>query len=634
MDLPTTRYSNPGYEPAPEVKKVETSDEKVKNTSKLEKISVFIFITTILLAPLVFIPSVYAPLEVVKIAVISMGVLVSCLLYVIDSIKRRTLVLPRYALSYTAIALVISIIISTFLSTSPTKSFLGQGFEVGTASFIFLMFLSAYFLSRLVVKNKERILTVYAAILVAFTLLALFHIVRILGGADFMTLGILPNLASTIVGKWFDLSILSGLVVLLSFFGIKFLPLGKGLKWLLYILLIVSGFLVFATNFTIVWTSLVLILLAIGIYEFVSRPAMGTGLKKIWSKISIFTLIVLIIAIIGMWKGNGIASSLVSLVKLDQTEIVLPWQLTLDVASNTFKERPLFGSGPNRFDTQFFRFKPFELNQTPFFNTEFTKAFGTLPTFAITQGLVGMILWILFLIFFVRDGVRALKRANDPTKKFFITSSFFIASFLWFVNIIYIPSHVIIFFTFIFTGLFVGLLIEEGVLKEKEVGIIPGSRMRKYAPAVLSIIALVLILWPATYLKKIISIYHFQGGIKQLNVLKNTENAEMKFAKALSWSKSDIYYQALAEIDILKINSLVQQIEADLAKNPESTPDQTKVAEIGKLMEEALKNTRNAIAFDPYDYYNYISEARVSEMGAALKIKNAYENAQNAYANS
>ncbi len=624
MDIPTTHIEQSNGQ---EVKNSETKipiNSGKKN--RFENISSYIFLACVFLAPLVFAPSLYTPLDFVKTLVLSVLILLSAIAYSMSTLKNRTVAKPRLALAYASLGIVASVLLSSLLSSQFSKSFLGQGFEIGTASFIFLMFLSMFVVSRVVMKDKEMIFKIYTAVLASFIIAVLFHIIRLFGGADFLTLGFLSNLTSTMVGKWYDLALFAAVASLLSFLGMKFLPMGRNLKKILCIALIISGAVLVVVNFTPAWYALALILLCVGIYEYKAKTRTNPALKSVFSRISISTLILLIIAVACAWKGTTIAAPIAKSLQIEYGEVTLPWQLTLDVASNTLKESPLFGAGPNRFGSQYLRFKPFEVNQTPFWNFEFANGFGTLPTFIVTQGLVGLILWVLFLVFFVRDGIRVLRKVSDPLKTFFATSSFFIASFLWVINLIYTPSHAIIFLTFVFTGIFMSSVLDEGFGSQKL------WDNKRLAPIVSSIILVILIVWLGALIKNSVAGSLFQSGIKELNMNKSISMAETDFKKALLWDTSDIYYQALSEVNILKVNTLIQELQAEAAKNPSVQADPKKIEQIGALTNEAVGYTRSAEKLDPLNHYNYLSEARISEVAASLKIPNAYENAKNSYA--
>lgn len=630
MDLPTTHYDRPGT--APEVKAAAAQPEvKAGGESRLTKAALYLFLISVFLAPLIFIPSLYAPIEVVKMVLLSTTILVAALLYAIDSFRKKTFTVPRNALGYVSIALILSVIVSSFAGGNFLKSFMGQGFEVGTGSFLLLMFLAAYLASRLVIKDRDSVFKIYSAIFISFVVLALFHIARLLGGADFLSFGVLQAVTSTLIGRWYDFAILTAVIGILSLLGIKFLSLRGGLKRLLVVALILSGAFLFIINSAFIWGVVAILAAVIGIYEYAIATPKAQGNRGVFSRVSILSLVIVVLAVVCAWKGNVIAAPLVKSLKAEYGELVLPWQLTLDITAGTLKEAPLFGAGPNRFISQYLRFKPLEINQSPFWNSEFTNSFGFLPTSVVTQGAVGAILWILFLILFVREGVRALSRTTDPLKRFFFASSFFSALFLWIINIVYVPSHAIIFLTFVLSGIFVALLVSEGIIAEKKIQLGGSGRLGRLAPLVSSVAIILLVVWLGAYVKKSVAIAYFQKGIKELNVSKSSDAAQAKFMKALAWSPSDVYYQALSEINILKINALSQEIQAEMTKNQSSTPDQAKIDKIIALITEAVKYTQEAEKIDPNNHYNYLAEARISEIGASLKIPNAYENAMNAY---
>lgn len=56
--------------------------------NKLEKISFIVFLIAIILVPLVFLPTSYAPLDMSKTVVISFGVLISSILYFVSAFKQ------------------------------------------------------------------------------------------------------------------------------------------------------------------------------------------------------------------------------------------------------------------------------------------------------------------------------------------------------------------------------------------------------------------------------------------------------------------------------------------------------------------------------------------------------------------
>jgi tetratricopeptide (TPR) repeat protein len=106
--------------------------------------------------------------------------------------------------------------------------------------------------------------------------------------------------------------------------------------------------------------------------------------------------------------------------------------------------------------------------------------------------------------------------------------------------------------------------------------------------------------------------------------------ADVKFAKALMFDSSDIYWQARAEAGMGKVSKLVNTAPAvRTASSTEALANQ-----ITDTIIKSLSYSRKAVSADPYNYYNHISEARVLEVATSLKMKDAYQNTLVAYNNA
>ncbi len=602
-----------------------------RSEGKLEKISFIILLLTIFISPIIFFRTSFTTFESIKVMVIAFGVLISSLLYVISLFKKNTISIPKNSLIVTSVLISISAIISAFLSTNPQKSFIGQGFEMGTVSFLILMFLVLFFVSRIASKNSERMMYVYSSIVGSFILLAIFHIVRLFVYPTFLSFGILTSPVATLIGSWSELGIFSGLVFILMFFAIQLLNTKKSFKALLYVLLVLSGFLALIVNWTIVWAVISLVLLAYGIYNFIQTKNEKTGFSKFISKISIFTLIILIISTVFAFKGEKISKSFITSFGIEQREIPLPWQLTLDVAADTIKNKPLFGAGPNRFVNEYLQNKPIVINQTDFWSNEFGTGYSWIFSTVVTQGLVGAILWIIFFVLFIGSGIKSIRSLNRNSPTAFVTIvSFFSAAFLWAICFVYNPSYILFFLTFVMTGLFVSTLVSN----EKLI-VVDRSRSGGTFSIIIIISIVLLSLWTLVYVKKSVATGYFRAGISALN--SNNEQAMNNtfsyFKKALSWDRFDSYYQVISELDLIKINSLAKELQEQYTKDPKNT-DPEKEKMINTLIAEAASSTLSAISIDPTNYYNHIGNARINELAATFKFDKAYENAKAAYENA
>jgi tetratricopeptide (TPR) repeat protein len=434
---------------------------------------------------------------------------------------------------------------------------------------------------------------------------------------------VFTSTTSTLLGKWYDLGIYAGLIFLLTFFTLNILNKKGIIKVSMWILFIISAFFLLIINSTMIWSMIAIVLLGYSFYFYSNKEGNGAGVGRFFSRVSIATTILLIISIVLALQGN-IASPLVKSLNLSNFEISLPWQLALDVTTDTIKQKPLFGAGPNRFTSEFLLNKPQILNPSDFWNIEFSTGFGFIPSFIVTQGMVGIVLWILFLLFFVALGAKTLKQKYELGKNYPAVSSFFISSFLWLVLIVYNPSHVMLFITFIMTGIFIAIACSEKI--------VPIKNYSKLMIIIASIMIIVSVIWAFVYVKKTVAFAYFQSGISILRTDQagDIDKIENSFKNALKWDESDIYYQALSELTILKINDLAQKIQA----MDQKSVDQEMVKQVGIYIEEAVAYTNKAIEIDPTNYYNHVSLARISEIAFSLKITNAFENAKMAYTNA
>jgi len=265
--------------------------------NKLEKISFLILLITIILSPLIFITTNYSSIDSIKSETIIFGLLISLLLYSISLFKTKVIFIPKSPLIITGFLVIISTIISTVLSSNIQKSLFGQGFEIYTASFIILMFLTSLLIVQFVYKNKDRVLYIYGSFVFSFIILMFFHIARLFS-SSFLSFGVFNSTISTLIGKWTDLGILSGFIFLLSFFAIRTFNLNKKTRLLSFILLIISFFFLLIINSSIIWFIVSLVLITYGISEYIKKEVLGTGIKKILSKIPYITLSLFIISFV------------------------------------------------------------------------------------------------------------------------------------------------------------------------------------------------------------------------------------------------------------------------------------------------------------------------------------------------
>jgi tetratricopeptide (TPR) repeat protein len=608
--------------------------------SRLENLAYFLLILTVIISPLIFVSSKFVPIELAKSVFITFGVLVTAIVLAVSIFKNKIVAIPRHSISIFSILILASVFLSTLFSSNISKSLFGQGFESGTASFIFILFLSALATINLTYKNKDRFFYIYGAIIASFGLLAVFHISRFIFGSDTLSLGILPYSTSTILGKWGDLAILSGLVSLISYSTIRVLNISKLYKGILFGIMAIAIALIMLVNYKVILGVLSIVFLFIVAYEYYISEVNVKSVSSIIKNTPWMAVIITLVFVLGFVGSVPVLSKLQTKLNILPTEVSLPWQMTLDITSKTIIESPILGSGPNRFAGQYLKYKPFnDVNPTNLWSAEFNSGFGLIPTYVVTQGILGLIVWILFLTSFIRTGYSSLIEKSNGQSKYFTTSAFFSSVFLWLVCLVYVPSHVVLLLTFVMSGVFVASLVNSGHLKLVNIHDNNGKFVRRVLSTGISIFLLLLVVWVVLFGMKIVGLSYFHRGVKILDTkdsatgLIDIDKAKASFEKAVMLDKSDSYYQALSEVNIIGISSLSRQLQSN-SSNGNSKDNEAILKQISDLVTQAVDYSRKAIAIDSTDHYNYLAEARISEVALSLKVENAYENAKSAYASA
>lgn len=592
-----------------------------------EKVSFYAFITALILSPLVFWPSPYFSLDLTKTIVIALGVLVSAICLGLRFFKERKLTLPPKGLFWTGTLLVISLLVSALVSIHVGKSLFGQGFEVATASFIILTFLAGLVVFDLVVRQSVRSILFYASIVSVYIILFVFQLLRLIFGPSFVNLSILNSTAATIFGTWTSFGLYSAVVSIVTLVALMVLPLSRRLK-IFYGILSVAGFLVvFVVGNSGVWFGLALVFLGFTVFMSLAKSKTDPG-SSFFRKITWFPAIVFLLTVILAWRGTAWSTPVINSLRVANPELTLPWQMTVDVVSNSIKNYPVFGIGPNNFSKAYLAYKPDGINQTDAWAVEFSNGFSLILTLVAGQGLVGAVLWVIFFVFLGIVGTKALRNLpTDPIQRFIVVSSFASTGFLWFANLIYVPSHVLLFLTLVMTGIFSGSAVAYGVVKPFLWS--PAPKTKSYRAMVCLILVGIVagIVWGIVYIKKTVGLAYFGAGIHQLNLGSDFALADSYFKKALSADTSDVYFQGRAEASMMKVGKLAAGISADT----NASSSQAILNEISSTLNSGLQYAYSAIDYDPTNYYNYISEARVSGTAAGLRMQNAYESAVRAY---
>ncbi len=613
-----------------EVEERENESIGEKNPSRLDRFLGIIFPALVFLLPIVFIPSSSIQFLFTKQLVFVTALVVVFVAWILKRLKEGRYELPASSVVLSMGVVVLVSLISAFFSGSVKLSVLGQGFEVGTVVSIFVGFLTI-FLIPLFLRTKDKVFSAFSALFISFAVVAVFLLARLFISPNFLSFGVFGEATANPVGKWNDLGVFFGLITTLALITLEFFPLSKRMKVISYVSLFVALFFLALVNFSAIWLVLALlsVILFVYLYSFSKGPKIvdreSAESDKPKRRLPVATLIVAVVSLLFIIFGSYINNKLSEKFNISQLEVRPSWQATFTVAKNTLKHDPILGAGPNQFVREWLKYKDPAVNGTIFWNADFNYGVGLIPTFLITTGLLGLLAWLAFFFFFVFSGFRSVfSPSSDPTLRYLTISSFLGAMFIWIFSVFYAPGNVVTALAFILTGIFVSCLSLEGHSKIKTGSYTSVSKVSFGFVLLFIVFIVVSVATEYFMIQRFMAYTYFQKGLVVLNTTGDFDKAEVKILKATSLSKNDLFYRALSEIGIIRLNNLV-------ATTNDKTPIDTIRAQFQNVLGSTLEYAKQAIAIDEKNYENHVSLGRVYETVVPLKIEGAYEAAKITY---
>ncbi len=583
--------------------------------------------------PLFFIPSVSFPFQMGKVYVAVGATVLALILWIVSRLRDGSVSIGIHPIMWSSAIVVGSLLFSTLLSSDFSSSLLGVGSEIATFGFLATMFVLLFITSTLA-QTKDRIFYLYLSLFCSFFLVSLYHIVRLIGGVDLLSFGVFTSAISNTVGKWNDLGILFGLGAVLSLVTLELASIKTGLRYALYMVLVFSLLFLTLVNFVSVWVAVMLFSLLLLVYLTISRRGQLGPYKLPFVPITVFIITLLFVVPIGRdqngqmrYLASKVSDTMASTFNILHLEVRPTWGATFNVGKRALLTDPVFGAGPNHFVDRWVLDKPTEVNATAFWNADFTYGIGLIPTLFVTTGILGTFSWLLFLGVFIFSGFRAvfsIRPDTDAFRRYLTVSSYFSALFLWFFCFIYIPSVVPVVLAFVFTGIFVGSLIEEGLVQTRQFVFVQNPRAGFVSVLVLVFLLVLSLVTGYVYTQRIRSVIAFQKGVFAFNVEGNPKKAEELFKKAVRASEVDAYYRFLSELTLVKINNTLSQ-------NASATNVQKAQQDLLQLFGEAKLYAEQARDITPTSYQNWLALGRVYEALVPLKVEGAYAEAIKAY---
>jgi cytochrome c-type biogenesis protein CcmH/NrfG len=593
--------------------------------SKPSKLSYYLLIALTFLLPVSFLPSFSLPL--VKVTLVSIVTLLLVAFWLFKKLKDGEVVIQKDWVTLSVGVVAALTVLSGVFSGSLQFSFMGNGLEIGTVLSV-LFGLALIYLTANILRSRDRVLVFFFSFLITFFVVALFQLIRLFAGPDVLTLGAFTDATSNLIGKWNELGIYFGLTAVVALLTFEFISMSKVFKVISGLALAISLFFLGVINFSYVLYVVAAFSLVSMVYWFASNRRNLTGEEvSFWkkNKVSWPSLIVLVLSLVFIFGGNAIRTNLPQKFQIGQLEVSPSWSYTYDIAKQSLKQDPLFGTGPNDFISSWLKHKPQEVNQTIFWNVDFTYGIGLIPTYLVTNGLLGFLAWIIFLGLFLVMGVRAIfSQTKDLIGRFLLIGSFFAALYLWIFQVIYVPSQVLFTLTFVFTGVFFAAYGIERGLPAKVMSF--GNDPKKNFVATLALIVGLLVSVSLVYLvgSKTVAAAYFFKGVDAINTKNDLQGGEALMKKAISLdSANDVYYRTFTDLNVAKVNAVLSQ---------QNVKQEQIKTQFEAIFPDVLDQVQNAIRSNPQNYQNWLVLGRIYAGVLPLGFPGAYDKARDAFA--
>ena len=513
----------------------------------------------IFLLPLFFVPGLPASLGFDKVLItVTLG-LTTLILISLAALRfsKTSTVLPLPLLLFWIF--VVLAFLGGLLTGDIQDALRGSVFEPQTAGFFAVMGL-AMTLPLILQQSKLMSLRTLVFFTSASALIVGYTLLRLIFSTDILSLGSFSSITLSPVGGFNDLAIFAALTIILALITLLQLPLRKGIQLAISALIIGSIIILAIVNFFHLWLVVGFFGLLLLVY-ILSRDTFlyhsDKTVKSVVSPVLIgITMFVRVMSILFVIAGEYMGAKISEVTDISYVEVRPSVTATIDVARKVFKEDVLLGVGPNRFADAWRLHKDPSINQTIFWNTDFTAGFGFVPTIFVTMGLLGGVLMVSFHATYLYLGYRMLIRntVSDSFWTYFGIITFTASVFLWGITYVYVPGSTILLLAALFTGL---SFVSYGALVPAATVAVPLVSSRQRGLLVMVVTIIVIIACVST-LFTVGKQYVAQSEFTNARLNSTTpEEFEVAVSNAFSQYSDDAFVTALAQIKLAELQNLL-----------------------------------------------------------------------------
>lgn len=516
----------------------------------------------------------------------------------------------------------VMLLISVFTAGTSRLSFFGI-FDIPTSA-IFIISLSILFLS--VVQSIDtirRFKAVVATLGCIGALVLLFHTIRLFIPAFLVGWGF-TNTTSTMVGSWYDLSMLLGAIVLFSVMTLEARVYTGWRVWAVRVLALWSALFLLVMyvpqTVAVLGGVSLLMLLAITAFFYWNRTKKTFQSERVFPY---YALILFLFAIGALIGGRSINAIVTRSIPLSYQQYEPTGQSTLNAAGVVLRERPIFGVTPLQFQGTFLRGNTFASQDLDMINSVRVGS-GFLPTLFATTGALG-ILGLLGIVvgagFLAALSVaRGYKTAEDRwiTGTTWSVGLFLLVGMSWVTT----PSIQILLIGVVFAGVWVARLRTEKLLPQVELSFVKDPRSSFFGIAG-TLVLLLATLWAASGVFQVVRAEH--------TLVRAYYSAQAGNRDA---TRARVYEAAQQFPDSRTLRAAINQGTADLGaligSMTESNKDLMK-GEVQQQLGQTLSYAKSLTSYAPFDASTWTALGDVYMVFGQLGIADSYDRALESY---
>jgi tetratricopeptide (TPR) repeat protein/O-antigen ligase len=479
----------------------------------------------------------------------------------------------------------------------------------------------SYVVSRFSIdENKSH--RIFLTIFCSLFLVVSIELIGLVSRAVFGLSGSISSHIFGLVGKWNDLGLYAFFVLVVSVTSLYRFSLGIVGKWIGYIAVVVSILILSVVNLLIGWYAIAILSLLGIIFEGVTKKKNPSNTKAFKILFIIGLLVSLVyIADSSFAVFDGKVSNFTSkILNVSSNEVYPSVSSTYGIAKSVIAENPLFGFGPGRFADAWRIYRTQSVNESQFWNTNFSYGVGLWPTFAVTTGILGLIavLALVLTLIFVSVKVYRNAKALPLVSAYVHETTAILVGIFTIAFFMYAPGFAGMIVYTALIGLLLGCSAQNPGFKKISIPFFSHVFYVKIIVIIISIAIMCGGLW--VYAQKTVASYYYGKALSgSLDTIPQMELVASNIKKAIAHDPRDFYARSLTTVIYREFNMLITATSTPAGFDAQKSIDLLAATADG------------SIGLNPYNSENYIFSGELFRALDSIGIPGASEAAGKRY---